>query len=307
MHSEPERPYNCMQEDRHGKTEGGRSLRKTTVKEQEKIIYIRPHYQWKWRQIIADILQYKDLLYFLVVRDIKSKYAQSILGIGWAILNPLINTLVFTVIFGNLAKVGSDGVPYLLFSFFAMVPWTYFSGILTDATASMIRNRNLITKVYFPRLLLPLTVVISRMVDFMIGMAVAVGLSLYYGIMPMQEIVWLPLIMLILIGSSLGGGILLSVMAVQFRDVNYALPSLIRVLMYAVPVVYPLSLIPSSYWHIYALNPMVGVIEGMRSIFLGTRPLPWDMIGEGALVTLILLVVAIYYFRKSEQQFADIV
>jgi len=307
LHSEPERPYNCMQEDRHGKTEGGRSLRKTTVKEQEKIIYIRPHYQWKWRQIIADILQYKDLLYFLVVRDIKSKYAQSILGIGWAILNPLINTLVFTVIFGNLAKVGSDGVPYLLFSFFAMVPWTYFSGILTDATASMIRNRNLITKVYFPRLLLPLTVVISRMVDFMIGMAVAVGLSLYYGIMPMQEIVWLPLIMLILIGSSLGGGILLSVMAVQFRDVNYALPSLIRVLMYAVPVVYPLSLIPSSYWHIYALNPMVGVIEGMRSIFLGTRPLPWDMIGEGALVTLILLVVAIYYFRKSEQQFADIV
>ena len=246
------------------------------------------------------------MLYFLTIRGIKAKYAQSVLGVGWAIIQPLFQTLVFTVIFGNLAKMSSDGVPYVLFSFTAMVPWNYFSNILTDSSSSLIQNRDMLSKVYFPRLVLPVSAVLSKLLDFLIGMTVLAGFLLYYRFLPTINIIYFPLLLLILMMASLGTGMILSALAVQYRDVQYAMSFLVRILLYSVPVVYSISIIPEEYVYLYALNPMVGVIEGMRSIFLGTHPMPWDLIAIGGLVALLLFVFGVFYFRRMEKTFADI-
>ena len=260
-----------------------------------------------WKLIdLREIWQYRDLLYFLTVRGIKAKYAQSVLGVGWAIIQPLFQTLVFTVIFGNLAKMGSDGVPYVLFSFTAMVPWNYFSNILTNSSNSLVQNRDMLSKVYFPRLVLPVSSVISKLLDFLIGFAVLVGLLFYFRVVPNASVVYFPVLLLILMMTSLGIGMILSALAVQFRDVQYAMSFMVRIFMYSVPVVYSISIIPRKYLYIYALNPMVGVIEGMRSIFLDTRPMPWDLIGIGGVVSLALFVFGAFYFRRMEKTFADI-
>ncbi len=260
-----------------------------------------------WQVIdIKELWHYRDLLYFLVVRAIKAKYAQSVLGVGWAILQPLVNTLVFTVIFGKLAKLDSDGVPYILFSFAAMIPWTYFSNILTESSNSLVSNRNMLSKVYFPRLVLPLSAVFSKLLDFSIGFIVMIGLFIFYRFIPSWNILFFPVLLAILVMTSLGAGMILSAMAVQYRDVQYAMGFLVRLLMYAVPVVYSISIIPEEYLYLYALNPMVGVIEGMRAAFLGTKPMPWDLIGIGAGVSVLLFLFGAFYFRKMEKTFADI-
>ncbi len=260
-----------------------------------------------WRLIdFQEIWQYRDLLYFLTVRGIKAKYAQSVLGVGWAVIQPLFQTLVFTVIFGNLAKMSSDGVPYVLFSFTAMVPWNYFSNILTNSSNSLVQNRDMLSKVYFPRLVLPVSSVISKLLDFLIAFVVLIGLLLYFRVAPNATLVYFPLLLLILMMTSLGIGMILSAMAVQFRDVQYAMSFMVRIFMYSVPVVYSISIIPEQYLYLYALNPMVGVIEGMRSIFLSTTPMPWDLIGIGGIVSLILFVFGALYFRRMEKTFADI-
>ena len=260
-----------------------------------------------WQLIdLKELWQYKDLLYFLTIRGIKAKYAQSVLGVGWAIIQPLFQTLVFTVIFGNLAKMSSDGVPYILFSFTAMVPWNYFSNILTNSSSSLVQNRAMLSKVYFPRLVLPVSAVISKLLDFLIAFIVLVVFLLYFRFVPTIHIVYFPLLLLILMMTSLGIGMILSAMAVQYRDVQYAMSFLVRILLYSVPVVYSISIIPDKYVYIYALNPMVGVIEGMRSIFLGTRPMPWDLIAIGGLVSVVLFIFGAFYFRKMEKTFADI-
>ena len=260
-----------------------------------------------WQLIdLPEVWEYKDLLYFLTVRGIKAKYAQSVLGVGWAIIQPLFQTLVFTVIFGNLAKMGSDGVPYVLFSFTAMVPWNYFSNILTNSSSSLVQNRDMLSKVYFPRLVLPISSVLSGLLDFLIAFLVLVGLLVYYQMVPNLNIIYFPLLLLMLIMTSLGIGMILSAMAVQYRDVQYAMSFLVRILLYSVPVVYSISIIPDQYLYWYALNPMVGVIEGMRSALLGTRAMPWDLIAIGSVVSLVLFIFGAFYFKRMEKTFADI-
>lgn len=260
-----------------------------------------------WQMInLKELIRYKDLLYFMVIRGIKARYAQSVLGISWAIIQPLFTTLVFTIIFGNVAKVSSDGVPYIVFSFAAMVPWNYFSSTLTESANSLVANANMINKVYFPRLVLPLSAALSKLLDFIIGFAVLIGFLVYFRMMPSWEIVFLPLLLLILLMASLGLGMILSAMAVQFRDVKHAVSFLVQLLMYAAPVVYATSAIPEAYRFWYALNPMVGVIEGFRSIFLGTQVFPWQWIAPGAVLSVVLFVFGLFYFRRMERVFADV-
>lgn len=266
---------------------------------------IKPSRGWQlidWRELV----RYKDLLYFLTVRGIKARYAQSVLGVGWAIIQPLFTTLVFTVVFGNLAGISSDGVPYVIFSFVAMVPWNYFSNTLTESSNSLVSNANMITKVYFPRLVLPLSAAFSKLLDFAIGLFILAGFMIYFRFVPTVWALFLPVLIFILLMTSLGLGMILSAMAVQYRDVKHAVTFVVQLLMYAAPVVYPASKVPEAYQFWYSLNPMVGVIEGFRSALLGTQAMPWEWIGTGAVVSVVLFVFGAFYFRRMERVFADV-
>ena len=268
-------------------------------------VIIRPTKGWKFLNI-TELIQYRDLLFFLVVRGIKAKYAQSVLGIGWAIIQPLVTTLIFTIIFGRVAKVSSDGIPYFLFSLTAMVPWTYFSNTLTESSQSLIANSNLITKVYFPRLVLPLSAAFSKLLDFLITLVLLIVILVFKQFYFSIDLIFLPILLIILLLTSLGTGLWLSAMAVQYRDVKHALTFLAQLLMYAAPVVYPTSNISEKYRFLYSLNPMVGVIEGFRSVFLHHQPMPWSFILNGAIVGTLLFVSGAFYFRKMEKNFADV-
>lgn len=265
---------------------------------------IEPSRGWKLVDF-KELWRYKDLLYFLTVRGIKARYAQSILGIGWAIIQPLFTTLVFTIVFGGLAKVDSDGMPYLLFSYLALWPWSYFSGTLTESANSLVANAGMITKVYFPRLILPLSSIFSKLLDFGISFAVLLGLLIYFQVLPGWGVVFLPLLLLQLLMCSLGIGMILSAMAVQYRDVKYALTFIVQLLLYAAPVVYSTTAVPQKWQFIYSLNPMVGVIEGIRAGFLG-RTMPWDWIWPGVFVAFGLFLFGLFYFRRMEKVFADV-
>lgn len=265
---------------------------------------IEPSKGWKVIDF-EELWRYKDLLYFLTVRGIKARYAQSILGIGWAIIQPLFTTLVFTIVFGGLAKVDSDGMPYILFSYLALWPWNYFSGTLNESANSLIANAGMITKVYFPRLILPLAAIFSKLLDFIISFVVLLVLLIYFKVMPGIGIIWLPILMIQLLMTSLGIGMILSAMAVQYRDVKYALGFIVQLLLYGAPVVYSTTAVPDQYQFLYSLNPMVGVIEGIRAMFL-SRPMPWDWIWPGSIVAIIFFVFGLFYFRRMEKVFADV-
>jgi len=267
-------------------------------------IIIRPPAGWQlinWKELI----DYRDLLYFLTIRGIKARYAQSVLGVSWAIIQPLFTTVVFTIIFGKLAKIDSDGMPYALFSFAAMVPWNYFSSTLTESANSLVSNSNMINKVYFPRLILPLSAALSKLLDLIIGLVVLGGFMIYFHVIPTLSIILLPLFIVMLLCTSLGIGMILSAMSVQYRDVKHALAFVVQLLMYAAPVVYPVSIIPEKYQFYYCLNPMVGVIEGFRSAVFG-NPFPWEFISTGIPVALGLFIFGAFYFRKMEKNFADL-
>lgn len=260
-----------------------------------------------WRGIdVKELIHYKDLLWFLTIRGIKAKYAQSVLGVSWAIIQPLFSTLVFTVVFGSLAKIDSNGVPYFLFSFTALVPWTFFSNTLTESANSLVANANMISKVYFPRLVLPLSSIFSKGLDFMISFVLLLGFMVAYQILPNWQVVFLPWIILVLLMTSLGIGLILSAMAVQYRDVKHAMTFAVQLLMYAAPVVYPSTNVPEKWQFWYALNPMVGVIEGFRSVFLHTIPFPYEWMLSGSIVALILFLFGLFYFRRMERVFADV-
>ncbi|MDF2159409.1 ABC transporter permease [Algoriphagus sp. CAU 1675] len=268
------------------------------------LVIIKPSNGWKLVDF-KELWRYKDLLYFLTVRGIKARYAQSILGIGWAIIQPLFTTLVFTVVFGGLAKVDSDGMPYILFSYLALWPWSYFSGTLTDSANSLVANAGMITKVYFPRLILPLSSIFSKLLDFGISFIVLLGLLIYFQVLPGWGVVFLPLLLLQLLMCSLGIGMILSAMAVQYRDVKYALTFIVQLLLYGAPVVYSTTAVPEEWQFAYSLNPMVGVIEGIRAGFLD-RPMPWEWIWPGTIVAVLLFVFGLFYFRRMERVFADV-
>ena len=253
-----------------------------------------------------ELWRYKDLFYFLVWRDIKTRYAQSVLGIGWAVIQPLFTMIVFTIVFGKLARINSDGVPYAIFSYTALVPWTYFSGALTGASGSLLGASGMMTKVYFPRLVIPIAPVISKLIDFGISFVILLLMMAYFGFMPSIQIIYLPLFILLMMITASGMGMWLTAMAVQYRDINYGMSFFVQLLMYVAPVVYPASNVPEPFRLIYGCFPMVGVIEGFRSILLQTNPIPWDLIGVGSVVALIFFISGAFYFRRMEKYFADI-
>ncbi len=255
-----------------------------------------------WRELF----EYRDLFRYWVWRSIRARYAQSALGVGWAVIQPLFSTLVFTIIFGKLAKIGSDGVPYVIFSFTALVPWTFFSNSVTESTASLIQNANMLSKIYFPRLILPISAVLGKLVDFAIGMLLLFALLVWFRMVPTWNIIFLPLLVLLMTVSASAIGVWLTAMALQYRDIRHGIGFAVQLLMYAAPVVYPASLIPARYHYVYALNPMVGVIEGFRSSLLDTRPMPWNLIAIGTLSSALMLVFSIAYFRSKERLFADV-
>lgn len=255
---------------------------------------------------LLEIVAHRDLLQFLVRREVKVRYAQSAIGVGWAVLQPLFPMLVFSVIFGRLAKISSDGIPYALFSFAGLVPWLYFSNGVTDGVNSLIANANMLSKVYFPRLLIPLASVISRFMDFCVAGVVLGGMMVWYGVMPNWGIVVLPWLIAIMIFTTMGVACWLSTMAIQFRDVKHALSFLIQVLMYSAPVVYPTSLIPDSWQVLYALNPMVAVIEGLRSALFGTRDMPWLFLWIGTGSAALIVISGANYFARKQRSFADV-
>jgi lipopolysaccharide transport system permease protein len=269
-------------------------------------LIIRPPKGW---QVInwAELFAYRDLFYFLVWRDIKVRYAQSILGVGWAVIQPVFSMIVLTIVFGNLAGVSSDGAPYALFSFAALVPWTYFSTAMTESSSSLVTSSHMISKVYFPRLIVPLTSVLAKLVDFAIALVLLFAIMAFYATPPTLGIFALPLLVALMCLAAAGTGMWLTALAIQYRDVRYALQFSVQLMMYASPVVYPASIIPEQYRLLYALNPMVGVIEGFRAALIGTQPMPWDFIAIGAVVSSLLFVTGAYYFRRMERIFADVV
>jgi len=260
-----------------------------------------------WRTINwSELIHRRDLLFFLTVREVRAKYAQSVLGVSWAIIQPLFTALVFTVIFGRLVKINSNGIPYILFSFLAMLPWTYFSGSVTDASTSLVNNVTLITKVYFPRIFIPISAAIARMLDLCIGFVVLIPLLIIYARIPNWNLLILPLLLLILFITSISLCVLFSAMAVQYRDVKHAMNFLILLLMYSTPVVYSTYSVPTAWQKWYSLNPIVGVIEGFRAVFLNL-PVPWGWIIKGFLVSILMLIFCSAYFRHKESIFADVV
>jgi len=250
---------------------------------------------------------YRELLYFLVWRDIKVRYKQTALGAAWAILQPVLTMVVFTLFFGNLAKVPSDGIPYPLFSFTGLVPWTLFAYSLTESSGSLVSNQNLITKVYFPRLIIPLASVLSGLVDFAISFGVLLLLMLYYGVVPTVYIWTVPLFVLLAIAAALSVGIWLSALNVEFRDVRYTIPFLTQLWMFVTPLAYASSLVPPRWRIVYGLNPMAGVVEGFRWALLGRTAAPSVLLAISVAVVIVLLVGGTYYFRRMERTFADVV
>jgi lipopolysaccharide transport system permease protein len=281
----------------------------------EHITIIQATSAWRlvdWRELYA----YRDLFRFLTWRSIKVRYAQSAVGIGWAVIQPLFQMLIFTVVFGWLAGMKSDNSNYALFSLIALVPWTYFSNALSDCTDSLVSNAQMLSKVYFPRMVLPLSAVVAKLFDFAIAMLLAVVMLIIYRQPPTWGVLLVPYLILLMMTTALGLGLWLTTLAIQYRDVKHAMSFVVQLLMYAAPVVYPASLIPETYtlpggvtlwpqW-IYALNPMVGVIEGFRSAFLDTRPMPFGWIALGTVTAILLTVSGALYFRNREKLFADV-
>ncbi|MFN7734471.1 MAG: ABC transporter permease [Pirellula sp.] len=271
----------------------------------EQVVVIEPKPGWRLIDF-SELYGYRDMLRFLTWRSIKVLYAQSAIGIGWAILQPLFTMIIFTVVFGWFAKIDSEGVPYSLFSLAALVPWTYFSNAILEAGNSLVSQAQMVSKVYFPRIILPLAGVLAKLVDFGIAFVMFLGLMLFYGVTPSSNVWVLPLLVGVMVISAMGIGTWLTAMAIQYRDVKHALTFIIQLLMYSSPVIYSAAIIPKRWQMLYAVNPMVGVIEGFRSALLGTGPMPWDLIGIGALSSLFLLVTGLLYFRKQERLFADV-
>lgn len=262
----------------------------------------------RWPRIdLRELWAYRGLFFFLVWRDVKVRYAQTVLGAGWAILQPVLTMLVFTVIFGRFANIPSDGVPYAVFSLAALVPWTYFSTALSGASNSLVSSTNLITKVYFPRLVIPFAPVLAGLVDFAVALVVLGAVMLYYGIVPgALALAVVPLLLLGMMLTAAGVGCWLAALNIQYRDVKHVTPFLIQVWMYASPIVYPMSLVPERWRGWYALNPMAGIVEGFRAVLLGTSAVAWPTIGLSLAMGAVLFVTGSLYFRRTERVFADV-
>lgn len=259
---------------------------------------------------LKEFWQYKDLLYFMVLRDITVIYKQSVLGFAWALINPVFSMIIFSIVFGKLAAVPSDGIPYPIFSYAALIPWTYFANTLNASGSSLITNSSVFTKVYFPRLIIPLTPVLSKLADFAISFVLLIVLMFYYGYFPTVKLFILPLLIFIVVLSAAGLGCWLSALAIQYRDVKFGITFAVPLLMYAAPVVFPASLILNKFGYkaylIYGLYPITGVIEGFRSAVVYNKEIPWSLIGMSTIGAIILFCIGIFIFRKLESRFADV-
>src|ERR1041385_4012851 len=262
----------------------------------------------RWPSIdFRELWEYRELLYFLTWRDIKIRYKQTVLGAAWAIIQPVFMMLVFSLFFGKLAKIDSDGIPYPVFAFCALLPWQLFASAVSDSSNSLVGNQGLITKVYFPRLVIPISAVLSGLLDFFVALVVLVGLIFWYGIVPGWGIIAVPAFILLAICTALAVGLCLSALSVEYRDVRYVIGFLVQFWLFITPVAYPSSIIPERWRAVYALNPMVGVVEGFRWALLGKSSALGSMLWVSVGVVLITLFGGLYYFRRMEQQFADIV
>jgi lipopolysaccharide transport system permease protein len=256
---------------------------------------------------LGELWSHRELVYFFIWRDIKVRYKQTVLGAGWAILQPVLTMLVFTLFFGRLAKVPSDGVPYSVFCYVALVPWMFFANGLTQASNSLVNNGVLLTKVYVPRLSLPVSTVLAGLLDFLFAFVVLLGLLVAFGIMPTRNVLFLPLFFVLALVTSLGASLWLSALNVEFRDVRHTVPFLTQFWMFATPVAYPSSLLTEPWRTLYGVNPMVGVVEGFRWALLGVDTKPGPMIAASSIVAIMLLVTGTLYFRRMERTFADVV
>ena len=268
--------------------------------------FIRPAAGWV-SPGLKELWEYRELLYFLVWRDIKVRYKQTALGASWAIIQPFFTMVVFSLFFGRLAKMPSDGIPYPIFAFAALVPWTFFANGLSQSSNSLVGSSSLITKVYFPRLIVPVASAFSGIVDFLIAFAVLLALMLYYGMLPSLNVLWLPLFVLLALITSLGVGLWLSALNVEYRDVRYIVPFITQFWLFVTPIAYPSSLLHEPWRTIYGLNPMVGVVEGFRWALLRTSTAPGPIIAVSSSAAIVILITGAFYFRRMEKTFADIV
>ncbi|MEW6116815.1 MAG: ABC transporter permease [Nitrospirota bacterium] len=270
------------------------------------VVRIKPSRGWVALRL-GELWEYRELIYFLSWREIKVRYKQTVLGGAWAVVQPFLTMVVFSVVFGNLVKVPSDGVPYPIFSYAALVPWTFFASGLTRASNSLVGNSHLIRKVYFPRLAIPISAVLSGVVDFTLAFIMLIGMMFYYGMTPTINILWFPFLLLLAFSSALGVALWLSAMNVQFRDVGYATTFLVQLWFYATPIAYPSSMLAAKWQTLYSINPMVGVIEGFRWALLGTQVPLGPVLVTSSSASVLILVTGVYYFRRFERTFADVV
>lgn len=269
-------------------------------------VIIKPKTGWQlidWKEIF----EYKDLFYFLILRDVKSLYKQTVLGFSWAILRPFITMVIFQLVFNKLAKISTDGSPGPIFYYSGLVPWMYFSSSFTRSTNSLITGAGIFTKVYFPRIVLPIVPCLASLVDFAIAMTITIILLIVYGLTPTIWILFLPVLILIMFLTASGLGLWLSALAVQYRDVPYGATFLVSILMWVAPVIWSTNQLPTQYRIYYGLYPMAGVIEGFRSALYGINPMPWDLIGMGSLSAIFLFISGAYYFKRKERNFVDVV
>jgi lipopolysaccharide transport system permease protein len=277
-----------------------------TVERPARSVLIEPTRGWPGINV-GELLSYRGLLWHLVWRDVKSRYSQTVLGAGWAVLQPVLSMIVFSVIFGRFARVPSDGVPYPVFSLAALVPWAYFSSALTGSSHSLVNSRSLLTKVYFPRLVIPASPVFAALVDFGIAFGVLLLVMARYGLAPRLETIWmLPILLLIVALTAMGAGCWLAALNVQYRDVRHLSPFLVQIWMYASPIVYPMSLVPEGYRSIYALNPLAGALTGIRATLLGTTAPTWSQLGLSLVGATVIFMIGTLYFRRTERMFADV-
>ncbi len=283
-----------------------------TNKNSKQINVIEPQKGWQFIDF-NELRQYSDLFYYLVMRDIKVLYAQTILGFSWALLAPLIQIVVFTIIFGKVAKLPTDGIPYFLFSTVAIIPWTYMSSAMTASSASLVTGQAMLGKVYFPRIMYPIIPVLSKMVDFILSLLVLVPVLFYYRHdinFSFTNILYLPLFILLMMCVPAAIGMWLSALAIRYRDVKFAMQFVLRLLIYSAPVLYSATKISEQYGHeyriLYSLNPLVGVIEGFRACLLGL-PIPWEYIFPSIITTFIFLILGAFYFKRMERVFADVI
>lgn len=276
------------------------------TKTSEHVIEIKPSKGWVFIDL-KELWQYHELLYFLTWRDVKVRYKQTAIGAGWAVLQPFMTMIVFTIFFGKMAKIPSEGIPYPLFSYSGLLLWTYFSSSVSNSGNSLVGSANLITKVYFPRLIIPLSSALAGIVDYSIALCILVLMMFFYGFYPNSSIVFLPLTLILAFISATGLGLWFSALNVKYRDIRYVIPFFIQLMLFATPVIYPTAIVPERFRWLLSLNPISGVIDAHRACILGYKPIDWTLLCVSAAMGLLILVSGLIFFRRSERFFADII